>query len=124
MYWIKNVVKYFFKFKITNFYFNKFQNVIYSCDQSWIFNIIIASSLLQSSVSHDPSEIILICLFAQETILIIINFEKLCSIQYCGYYYYFFIERSLNMLGFIVRWETGHMTCSPAEILFSWMSLR
>ncbi len=31
-------------------------------------------SLLQSSVSHDPSEIILICWFdAQETIIIIIN---------------------------------------------------
>ncbi len=33
--------------------------------------------LLQSSVSHDPSEITLICLFgAQETFLIIINVEK------------------------------------------------
>ncbi len=36
-----------------------------------------SASLLQSSVSHDPSEIILICLFAaQETFIIIINVEK------------------------------------------------
>ncbi len=35
-----------------------------------------SASLLQSSVSHDPSEIILICWFAaQETFLIIINVE-------------------------------------------------
>ncbi len=35
-------------------------------------------SLLQSSVSHDPSEIILICWFgAQETFLIITNVENL-----------------------------------------------
>ncbi len=35
-----------------------------------------SASLLQSSVSHDPSEIILICWFdAQETFLIIINAE-------------------------------------------------
>jgi len=35
-----------------------------------------SASLLQSSVSHDPSEIILICRFAaQETFLIITNAE-------------------------------------------------
>ncbi len=38
------------------------------------------ASFLQSSVSHDPSEIILIGLFnAQETFLIIINVENSCS---------------------------------------------
>jgi len=47
------------QFKIKNSYCNIFQNVIY------------IASLLQSSVSHDPSEIILICWFAaQETSLI------------------------------------------------------
>ncbi len=36
-----------------------------------------SASLLQSSVSHDPSEIILICWYAvQETFLIIINIEN------------------------------------------------
>ncbi len=46
-------------------------NVIYSCGGKAEF------SLLQSSVSHDPSEITLICWFAaQETILIIINVEN------------------------------------------------
>ncbi len=39
--------------------------------QSWIFSII---TLIQSSVSRDPSEIILICWFAaQETFPIIIH---------------------------------------------------
>jgi len=38
-----------------------------------------SASLLQSSVSHDPSEIILIYRFgAQETFLIIINVENSC----------------------------------------------
>ncbi len=36
-----------------------------------------SASLLQSSVSHDPSEIILICWFAaKETFIIIINVEN------------------------------------------------
>ncbi len=40
-------------------------------------------SLLQSSVSHDPSEIILIYWFAaRETFLIIINVENSCAAQY------------------------------------------
>ncbi len=47
--------------------------------QSWIF----LASLLQSSVSHDPSEIILICWFtAQETFQIIINVENSCAASY------------------------------------------
>ncbi len=36
------------------------------------FNII----LLQSSVSHDPSEIILICCFAAQEAFIVINIEN------------------------------------------------
>ncbi len=45
-----------------------------------------SASLLQSSVSHDPSEIILICWFAaQGTLLIIINVENSCAASYfCG----------------------------------------
>ncbi len=51
---------------------------IYSCDGKAEFSAL----LFQSSVSHDPSEIILIYWFgAQETciIIIIINAEQLCS---------------------------------------------
>ncbi len=45
---------------------------MYSCDGNVEF--------LQSSVSHDPSEIILILRFvAQETFLIIINVKNSCS---------------------------------------------
>ncbi len=66
-------MKYFFKFKTTIFYVNIFWNVIYSCDGKSDF----LALLLQSSVSHDPSEIILICWFAtQKTFLNIINIEK------------------------------------------------
>ncbi len=38
------------------------------------------ASLLQSSVSHDPSEIILICLFAVQETCIIIIFDYLTII--------------------------------------------
>ncbi len=41
-----------------------------------------AASLLQSSVSHDPSEIILICWFAaQEIFLIIQNVERKVAME-------------------------------------------
>jgi len=50
-----------------------FLNVIDSSDVKAEFS----ASSLQSSVSHDPSEMILICWFAaQETFLIIINVEN------------------------------------------------
>ncbi len=49
---------------------------MYSCDaeaEYW-------ASLLQSSVSHDPSEIILISwVAAQEIFKVIINFENSCA---------------------------------------------
>ncbi len=45
-----------------------------------------SASLLQSSVSHDPSEIIIIYWFAaQETFLIIISVQNSCAASYfCG----------------------------------------
>jgi len=69
-----NIVKYYY-----NYFLNVIilLNVIYSSDQSWISSII---SFLQSSESHDPSEITLIWWFdAQETFLIIINVENTCA---------------------------------------------
>ncbi len=57
------------------------------------------ASLLQSSVSHDPSEIILICWFApQETfIIIIINVENNCAASYlCGNRDTFFLQDFLK----------------------------
>ncbi len=51
-----------------------------------------SSSLLQSSVSRDPSEIILICA-TQETFLIIISVDNICSAQYfCGNWYVLFFR--------------------------------
>ncbi len=62
-----NIVKYYIFF-----YFNVFLNVIV-----FLAKLNFQHSLLQTSVSHDPSEIILIFLFdAQETVIIIINVKK------------------------------------------------
>ncbi len=53
-----------------------FQSAIYS----WDDKADISASLLQSSVSRDPSEIILIWWFAaQESCLIIISVENSCA---------------------------------------------
>ncbi len=62
--------------------------------QSWIFSII-------TSVSHDPSEIILICWFAaQEIFLIISKAENSFAASYfCGNYDIFF-SRFINELKF------------------------
>jgi len=49
-----------------------------------------SASLLQSSVSHDPSEIILIC---YSTFLIIINVENSCDASYlCGNHISWFFD--------------------------------
>ncbi len=51
----------------------------------------ISASLLQSSVSHDPSEIIQICCFvARETFPAIINAENSCAYYFCGNIILFF----------------------------------
>ncbi len=56
-----------------DFYLNIFSIVIYSCD----------AKHLQSLVSHDPSEIILICWFdAQETLLSILNVQNSYAASY------------------------------------------
>ncbi len=41
-----------------------------------------SASFLQSSVSHDPSEIILICWLAAQETFLIINVENSCSASY------------------------------------------
>ncbi len=56
------------QFKITVFYLNIYREVIYSCDGKAEFS----ASFLQSSVSHDSSEIILIFWFASEEKFMII----------------------------------------------------
>ncbi len=48
------------------------------------------ASLLQSSVSHDLSEIIRICWFAaQETFLIISSDENIDDSYFCGYFFHY-----------------------------------
>ncbi len=56
------------QFKIAIFYFK----------MSFI-PVMAKKPLLQSSVPHDPSEIILICWFAQETFINFIDVEKSCA---------------------------------------------
>jgi len=58
---------------------NIFENVIYSYDGK----IESSALLLQSSVSHDLSEIILICEFAAQETFIIIIYLLLCRKQLC-----------------------------------------
>ncbi len=63
---------------------------MYSCDANLNF--------VQSSVSHDPSEIILICSFAaQETFLIIISVENSCAASY-------FLETVIYFMFRILWW--------------------
>jgi len=57
IYLVKNIVKTVLQLKISVFYLSIFSFVIYSCNEKAEFS----ASLLQSSVLHDPSEIILIC---------------------------------------------------------------
>ncbi len=47
-----------------------------------------SASLLLSSVSHDPSEIILICRFAAQETSIIINIETYAAYYFCGNHFY------------------------------------
>ncbi len=79
---IRNIVKYYYNLK------ELFSMWIY-CKMYFITVIkaVFSSSLLQSSVSHDPSEIILIYWFApQETFVIIIN--VILNIDYYDYHFY------------------------------------
>jgi len=43
-----------------------------------------SASLLQSSVSHDPSEIILVCWFCAQETFLFINVENSCA----SFYFY------------------------------------
>ncbi len=55
-----------------------------------VINAEFSASFLQSSVSHDPSEIILIYwLNAQETYIIIINVENSCAASYFVDFFFF-----------------------------------
>lgn len=48
-----------------------------------------SASLRQSSVLHDPLEMVLICLFGDQK-CVIINVENICAAQYfCGKLHYF-----------------------------------
>ncbi len=75
-----NIVKYFLQFKIT-------VSVLIYLIYIYIYLFLwckaeFSASLLQSSVSHDPSEIILIWFAAQETFLIFVNVENMCCFIY------------------------------------------
>ncbi len=77
-----------------------------------------SAQLLQSSVSHDPSEIILIYWFAaQETFLIIINVKKLVC---CLTFWWKIYGRKTSVVkgcwatagwGLVVQWQAGRCRC-------------
>ncbi len=75
IYLIKNTVKMWQIITIKNGCF--LCEYLFNCNWLLWSKAEFSASLLQSSVWHDPSEIIIICWFAaQETLLIIINVEK------------------------------------------------
>ncbi len=62
-----------------------------------IYSCAFQQSLLQSSVSQDPPEIILTCWFAaQETFLITINFENRCVTKYLWNVLFFLMNRKFH----------------------------
>ncbi len=67
-----------------------FLNVIYSCH----CKAECSASLLQSSVSHDPSEIIVICWFAAQESFINITVENSCA-EYL--FIYLFEEQNVTV---------------------------
>ncbi len=82
IYLINNIVK---NCNIVKYYSLKELFSIYIVKYNWFLwcKAEFSASLLQSTVSHDPSEIILICWFAaQGTFLIIINGENNCAASY------------------------------------------
>ncbi len=95
-----HIVKYYditIQFKITVFYFNIFENVIYS----WVDTAEFSAAV--TSVSHIPTEIIIICRFAaQETFLIIIHIENSCAARYfCEKHDTFVHDSSMNRTAII-----------------------
>ncbi len=106
IYSIKNTVKIaiLLQFKITAFYLN----IYFKCDLFLRCKAEFSSQLLQSSVSHDAPEIILICWFtAQETFLIIINVKN--SYIFCGNHdTWFFDEKKVKIfiwkINVLVKW--------------------
>ncbi len=68
-----------------------------------VIKAVFSASLLQSSVSQDPSEIILICWFTvQQTFIIIINVKNGCNIQYfVETQYFYFIKKNYIILYFL-----------------------
>ncbi len=91
IYSIQNTVKLWNILQFKNrFYLKIFTNVIYSCDGSCIFR----SHFLKFSVSHDPSEISLICRFgAQETFL---SLSALKTVVLVNIFVHVFLPSDLN----------------------------
>ncbi len=77
------------------FLLNIFENIIYSCDANLKFK---RHYLLQSSVSHDPSEIFLIGWFAvQKTILMLKTAVSLHIFVETIFYFYFYFAFIWNI---------------------------
>ncbi len=98
--------------KYSKYYYNL--NICFLCEYLLNCNLFLSSKLnFQSSVSHDSSEIIIICWFAaQETFLIIINVENSCAAQYfCGncdtfYFSGFTDEQKVKKISIYLKWKS------------------
>ncbi len=88
-----NVVKYYYNLIELFYFFEYIKNV----------KAEFSASLLQSSVSHDPSEIILICWFVAQLLSIIIDAKLLINNVSCYYWCW------KHFCGLIVLWKPQYI---------------
>jgi len=94
--------------------FYVFYEIIYSCE--------FPASLLQSSVSHDPSEIILKCRFAaQEKFIINVEITELLKITLLNIFVHFFQDYLMNRNSTLFE----NVACRHCTCLYShcWFNL-
>ncbi len=83
-----------------------------------------SASLLQSSVSHDPSEIILICWFGAWETFIIINVENSCATEHICVNHAIFVVITVQQMIFAEIMESHQSTSLFSRVSLCWMVLR
>ncbi len=70
-----------------------YKSHFWKIDPLWLVLWSRVTSLLQSSVSHDSSEIILIWWFAAQKAFLIIDVKNSCALNFCENWYFFFKKK-------------------------------
>jgi len=103
------------------FSLNRFQNVIYSCDQSKF-----SASLLQSSVSHGSSKIILICWFYAQEIWKNCNYSTSFTSIVCVYKLWYVLKETYWIYECIKMWFVLFLMTSALKLAWtikSWLRM-